>query len=95
MPIDICTGCTVVVQLVSPEQTFVGKWFRVPRWQFPTPIRGLGSDKDSPFINEMLLGYCLDQKLGFSRSRHNHKKKRYELNRKIDQSFGVLPVMRA
>ena len=62
-----------MVPLVAREQSLVVEGLGVLRRQFPMPIRGIDSDNDGAFINEMLLAYCQEQKLEFTRSRAYQK----------------------
>ncbi|MDO9066796.1 MAG: transposase family protein, partial [Chloroflexota bacterium] len=39
------------------------------RARLPFPLRAIDSDNDSSFINHMLLRYCQQEKIGFTRSR--------------------------
>jgi hypothetical protein len=70
---DVCSGWTEMIPLVAREQSLVVEGLTVLRRQFPMPIRGIDTDNDSAFINEVLLAYCQDQKLEFTRSRAYQK----------------------
>ena len=70
---DVCSGWTEMIPLVAREQSLVVEGLTVLRRQFPMPIRGIDIDNDSAFINEVLLAYCQDQKLEFTRSRAYQK----------------------
>jgi hypothetical protein len=55
---DVCSGWTEAVPLVAREQSLVVEGLQVVRHQLPVPIRGIDTDNDSAFINEVLRAHC-------------------------------------
>jgi hypothetical protein len=70
---DVCSGWTEAVPLVAREQSLVVEGLQVVGQQLPVPIRGIDTDNDSAFINEMLRAHCQRAKIEFTRSRAYQK----------------------
>jgi hypothetical protein len=70
---DVCSGWTEAVPLVAREQSLVVEGLQVVGHQLPVPIRGIDTDNDSAFINEVLRAHCQREKIEFTRSRAYQK----------------------
>ncbi len=70
---DVGSGWTEAVPLVAREQSLVVEGLQVVRRQLPVPIRGIDTDNDSAFINEVLRAHCQHEKIEFPRSRAYQK----------------------
>src|SRR5450631_2864028 len=66
---DIASGWTEAIAMVVREQTLVTESVSVIRTKLPFPVLGLDVDNDSAFINDTLVGYCLDNKIELTRCR--------------------------
>jgi hypothetical protein len=66
---DIATGWTECVPVLnrSPETVLVA--IKRARQLFPFPLLGLDTDNGSEFLNAILLSYCQQEQLTFTRSR--------------------------
>jgi Integrase core domain len=70
---DIATGWTECVALVVREGALVVEALTRLRAAMPFPLRGIDTDNGSEFINEVLVGYCEQNKIEFTRSRPYRK----------------------
>lgn len=70
---DVATGWTENYALANRSQRQVLCGLEAMLVRFPFPIRGLDSDSGSEFINEMMLRYCQERKITFTRSRPYRK----------------------
>ncbi|MFN8484678.1 MAG: DDE-type integrase/transposase/recombinase [Anaerolineae bacterium] len=66
---DIATAWTECVPLLNRSQKAVVAAIEQARQRFPFPLLGIDSDNGSEFINALLLRYCRERKLTFTRSR--------------------------
>ncbi len=66
---DISTGWTDVTALPRRSKEAVSQAIHRMRQRLPFPLLGIDSDNGSEFINDLLYGYCLDEKITFTRSR--------------------------
>ena len=70
---DIATCWDITVACKNKAQVHVFKATRKASARFPFEIAGIDSDNGSEFINAIMLRYCIDNKITFTRSRA-HKK---------------------
>jgi len=70
---DIATGWTINRSIKNKAAVWVFEAIRHVIAQFPFPILGIDSDNGSEFINAHLLGYCVENKITFTRSRPGNK----------------------
>ena len=70
---DIATGWTECVALPNKTQQRVNQAIELMRARLPFPLLGLDSDNGSEFINDLLLRYCKQEKITFTRCRAYHK----------------------
>ena len=70
---DVSSGWTEAVPLLAREQSLVVEGLKAISGVFPVPICDINSDNDSVFINEILVGYCEDRSIEFTRSRAYRK----------------------
>ena len=70
---DVSSGWTEAVPLLAREQSLVVEGLKAISGVFPVPICAINSDNDSVFINEILVGYCEDRSIEFTRSRAYRK----------------------
>ena len=66
---DIASGWTECVSLAVRESSLVVNAIDRLRTTMPFPLRGIDSDNGSEFINDVLLRFCLDKVIEFTRSR--------------------------
>ena len=66
---DICTGWTEAVPVLAKEQSLIVEGLEAIGQRLPFPIRGIDPDNHGAFINAMLIGYCADHGVEFTRSR--------------------------
>ena len=66
---DISTGWTEFAALRFRDQTLVVEAIQRLREQIPFDLLGLDTDNGTEFLNYLLLGYCFDQEITFTRSR--------------------------
>ena len=66
---DISTGWTEFAILLFRDQTSVLEAIEHLREQIPFDLLGLDTDNGTEFLNYLLLGYCFDQEITFTRSR--------------------------
>lgn len=70
---DISTGWTECVALLNRGQHQVRDAIAAVRQHLPFPLLGIDSDNGSEFINDILLRYCRQEHITFTRSREYHK----------------------
>jgi len=66
---DISTGWTEFAALMFRDQTLVVEAIQRLREQVPFDLLGLDTDNGTECLNYLLLGYCFDQEITFTRSR--------------------------
>ena len=66
---DVCTPWTEAVPMLANEQSLIVEGLQAIGQRLLFPIRSIDSDNDSAFINEMLIGYCAERSIEFTRSR--------------------------
>ena len=66
---DVSTGWTECVALLCRDQDQVLRALRQIRPWLPFPLLGLDTDNGSEFLNELLLSYCRDEAITFTRGR--------------------------
>lgn len=70
---DIATTWTECAPLLVREGSLVTEALDQLRTTMPFPLRGFDSDNGSEFINEVLVAYCEEHGIEFTRSRPYHK----------------------
>ena len=70
---DIATGWTECVALVVREGALVVEALVRLRDAMPFPLRGFDTDNGSEFVNELVLAYCANTGIEFTRSRPYRK----------------------
>jgi hypothetical protein len=70
---DIASGWTECVPVLVRESTLIVDGVDRLRKTMPFPILGLDTDNGSEFINDVLLAYCREQGIEFTRSRPYRK----------------------
>jgi hypothetical protein len=71
--VDIYTRWTHLDILPGKQQLTVRKAIHAARKRLPFPLLGIDSDSGGEFINHLLLDYCHEQNIVFTRSRPYHK----------------------
>jgi hypothetical protein len=66
---DICTGWTEFEALLFRDQETVLQALERIREQMPLDLLGLDTDNGTEFLNYLLLQYCFDEEITFTRSR--------------------------
>ncbi len=66
---DVATGWTECLPLLHRSQEAVLAALRRARTLFPFPILGIDTDNGGEFINEVLIAYCEQEHLTFTRGR--------------------------
>ena len=66
---DVATGWTECFSLLHRSQIAVHDAIDQLRARLPFPLRGIDSDNDSVFINELMLKYCQANSITFTRCR--------------------------
>jgi hypothetical protein len=66
---DVATGWTECLPLLYKSQETILEALQHARTLFPFPILGLDTDNGGEFINEVLLSYCEQEQLTFTRGR--------------------------
>jgi len=66
---DIATGWTECLPLLNKSAEAVFAAFEHARHLFPFPIPGLDTDNGTEFINALLLAYCEQEQITFTRGR--------------------------
>jgi hypothetical protein len=70
---DIDTGWTECLALLVREGTLIADALDRLRETMPFPLRGFDSDNGSEFVNDVMLTFCRDNGIEFTRSRPHHK----------------------
>jgi hypothetical protein len=70
---DICTGWTETLALLRRSQEAVCSAIDAMRPGLPFALLGIDSDNGGEFINDLLLRYCLNEHISFTRSRPYQK----------------------
>jgi len=70
---DIASGWTECVALVVREGSLIVEALTRLRTAMPFPLRGFDTDNGSEFINEVVLAYCTEYTIEFTRSRPYRK----------------------
>lgn len=70
---DLTTGWTERVAVLGKGQVFVIAAIAQIQAQLPFALRGLHSDNGSEFLNTMLLGWCKERGVAFTRGRPYRK----------------------
>lgn len=70
---DVATGWTVNRSIPNKAAIHVVEAIKYATALFPFPILGIDSDNGSEFINAHLYGYCLAEKITFTRGRPGNK----------------------
>ena len=70
---DIASGWTECVALVVRDGALVVEALAKLRKALPFPLRGLDTDNGSEFLNEVVIAYCRDTAIEFTRSRPYRK----------------------
>jgi len=70
---DVATGWTECLPLLNRSQETVLAAIQRARTLFPFPILGIDTDNGGEFINEVLIAYCEQEHLTFTRGRPNLK----------------------
>lgn len=66
---DVATGWTECLALLFRDQETTLRALRLGRGRLPFPLLGLDTDNGSEFLNYLLLEYCEDESITFTRSR--------------------------
>lgn len=70
---DLFTGWTVPVPVMNRGEHAVRDAIKQARALLPFPLLGIDSDNGGEFINALLLRYCQQEKITFTRCRPYHK----------------------
>jgi len=70
---DVATGFTICRSVLNKAETHVTDALDISRGLFPFPVLGIDSDNGSEFVNAHFFGYCVANKLTFTRSRPGNK----------------------
>lgn len=70
---DVATGWTEILALRNRSQLVVECGIGSMASRLPFPLRGLDSDSGSEFINVVMLRFCRQREIVFTRSRPDHK----------------------
>jgi hypothetical protein len=83
---DIATGWTECVPVLnrSPETVLVA--IRHARQLFPFPLLGLDTDNGGEFLNAILLSYCQQEQITFTRSCPEYSHDNCHIEQKIERS---------
>jgi hypothetical protein len=71
---DVATGWTECLPLMHRSQEAVLAALQRARTLFPFPILGIDTDNGGEFINEVLVGYCEQEQITFTRGRPYQKR---------------------
>ncbi len=66
---DVATGWTECLPLLHRREVPVLAALRRARTLFPFPILGIATDNGGEFINEVLIAYCEQEQITFTRGR--------------------------
>jgi hypothetical protein len=70
---DIASGWTECIALLARESGLIVDALNRLHVTLPFPLRGIDTDNGSEFINELLITFCTDHGIEFTRSRPYHK----------------------
>ena len=70
---DIASGWTECIALLVRESSLIVDALEGLRGTLPFPLRGIDTDNGSEFINALLIGFCTDHGIEFTRSRPYQK----------------------
>ncbi len=70
---DVATGWTECLPLLYRSQETVLAAFQRARTLFPYPILGIDTDNGGEFINEVMIAYCEQEHISFTRGRPSLK----------------------
>ena len=70
---DVATGWTEIEAVRNKAQTHVFSALQQIRHRLPFPLLGVDSDNGAEFINDILLRYCEDEAITFTRGRVGRK----------------------
>lgn len=70
---DVASGWTECVALVVRDGALVAEALTKLRRTLPFPLRGVDTDNGSEFLNEIVIAYCHDHAIEFTRSRPYRK----------------------
>jgi hypothetical protein len=70
---DVASGWTECVALVVRDSALVVEALTRLRRAMPFPLRGFDTDNGSEFLNEVVIAYCRDNAIEFTRSRPYRK----------------------
>ena len=70
---DVATGWTECLPLLYRSQEMVLAAFQRARTLFPFPILGIDTDNGGEFINEVVIAYCEQERITFTRGRPDLK----------------------
>lgn len=70
---DIASGWTECIALLVRESSLIVDALERLRLTLPFPLRGIDTDNGSEFINALLIAFCTDHGIEFTRSRPYHK----------------------
>jgi hypothetical protein len=79
---DVVLGWTENEALRNRSEKSVELAVEAIRSRMPYPIKGLDSDSGSEFINEIMLKYCRNRGIVFTRSRPGKKNDQYQVEQK-------------
>ncbi len=65
---DLATGWTECLAILQKSQHLVAEAIRELRSRLPFPLSGINLDNGSEFINDLLLNYCQNENITFTRS---------------------------
>lgn len=82
---DIATGWTECIAILFRDQETVLRGIRDARKRLPFPLLGLDTDNGSEFLNYLLLDYCTDKEISFTRSRPYKKNDQCHVEQKNGQ----------
>ena len=73
LAIDVATGWTELLAVWGKGQQRVGSALQRVRQALPLPLLGLHTDNGSEFLNHILVPWCRDKGIGFTRGRPYRK----------------------
>ena len=82
---DIATGWTECAAILFRDQEMVLRGIRDSRERLPFPLLGLDTDNGSEFLNYLLLDYCAEEEISFTRSRPYKKNDQCHVEQKNGQ----------
>lgn len=80
--IDLATGWSECIVPANRGQHAVCEALKTLRQRLPFPLRGVDSDNDGSFINELLLAYCQAEGITFTRCRPYKKNDQAHIEQK-------------